>query len=132
MNKIIALSAIFGASSVVLGAFGAHALKNVLELSYLEAYKTGVMYQMFHALALLAIGILFHTTPQFQKELKRVTLFWSLGILLFSGSLYTLTWLTQIHKLFGLLTPMGGLFFIGGWIQLFMIQKINPNKLKPQ
>lgn len=111
---------ILGALAVILGAFGAHALKQVLNDKYLSIFETAVRYQFYHVLALLAVGILF-------KEFPNVYLAWSgrlfiAGILIFSGSLYLLTALEamgqQGFKWLGAITPIGGLCLIAGWALL--------------
>ena len=102
------------ALAVLLGAFGAHALKKVLSPDMLVIYKTGVEYQFYHALGLLLIGVIgFHIRS---KYLQWAGLFISIGIIIFSGSLYVLT-LTGIKSI-GAITPLGGLSFIAGWICL--------------
>lgn len=102
------------ALAVLLGAFGAHTLKNSLAPEMLTVYKTGVEYQFYHAIGLLIIGLIgFHIDS---KWLKRSGLLLTLGILLFSGSLYVLA-LTGI-KVIGAITPIGGVSFVLGWIFL--------------
>jgi uncharacterized membrane protein YgdD (TMEM256/DUF423 family) len=113
-RNILLLGAIFMALAVLLGAFGAHALKNSLPPEMLAVYKTGVEYQFYHAMGLLIIGLLgFHLDS---KWLRRSGLLLTLGILLFSGSLYVLA-LTGI-KVIGAITPIGGVSFVFGWIFL--------------
>jgi uncharacterized membrane protein YgdD (TMEM256/DUF423 family) len=114
-NKTILISgAIFMALAVLLGAFGAHALKQSLTPEMLTVYKTGVEYQFYHALGLLLIGLIgFHIKS---KYLSRAGLLIIIGIILFSGSLYVLT-LSGI-KVIGAITPIGGLSFVAGWIFL--------------
>jgi uncharacterized membrane protein YgdD (TMEM256/DUF423 family) len=108
------LGAIFMALAVLLGAFGAHALKNSLAPEMLVVYKTGIEYQFYHSLGLLLIGSVgFHIDS---KWLRRSGLFLVLGILLFSGSLYVLV-LTGI-KVIGAITPIGGVSFVAGWVCL--------------
>ncbi len=98
--------------SVGLGAFGAHALKEKLETSgLLSTYHTAVQYQFYHTLALLAIGMLM--TRYSNPMLNYSSYFMMLGIILFSGSLYTLSF-SGIKGL-GAITPFGGLAFILGW-----------------
>lgn len=113
-STILKTAAIFGALAVGIGAFGAHGLKPMLESSgRLETFETAVKYHFYHALALLALGIWTSVKP----ELKKTALsFWgfSLGILVFSGSLYTLC-LTGVTWL-GAVTPLGGVAFIVGWL----------------
>jgi uncharacterized membrane protein YgdD (TMEM256/DUF423 family) len=114
------LSAIFGCLGVILGAFGAHGLKDVLASNFLEAYKTGVFYQFIHSIMIFSVAILGMIQPEKLKinfaKLNLACLFWTLGICLFSGSLYVLSFLPPI---FGVITPIGGLMFILGWIRLF-------------
>lgn len=107
--------------AVILGAFGAHALKEILEEKQLMVYETGVRYQFYHSFALLAAGALYRQYPD--KKLRYATGCFITGILLFSGSLYAMTILwTQNMTLgpIGALTPIGGLFFIAGWVLMLM------------
>ena len=107
-------AAIFGFLSVALGAFGAHGLKNVLDEYGHIIYDKAVRYQMFHTLALFALGVL---QIQF-KEVSFKIAGWAfiIGIILFSGSLYVLS-LTGI-KMLGMLTPIGGVSFTVGWFYM--------------
>jgi len=107
--------AVFNLLAVVLGAFGAHALKNKLSADLLRVYHTAVEYQFYHALALLAIGILMLQWPH-NTVLKSSGLSFFVGVLLFSGSLYALA-LSGVRWL-GAITPLGGVAFIIGWILL--------------
>ncbi len=117
MSKLILMTAsILLALAVSFGAFGAHALKESLTSDLMQVYKTGVEYHFYHALGLLLIGILSLTYPS--GWLNWAALLLTAGILLFSGSLYIMT-LTGI-KWFGVITPVGGLGFIAGWIFLFI------------
>lgn len=113
-------AAIFAALAVVLGAFGAHALKQVLTPEMLQTFETGVKYQFYHSFALLATGVAFIGFPH--KQLKLASTFFIIGILLFSGSLYALTLLKMNGAVglggVGIVTPIGGLFFILGWLFL--------------
>lgn len=108
----LALGAVSGAISVMLGAFGAHALKAKLSADALSAFQTAVQYQMVHSLALIAVGLWLARHPE--DMLSRYAAFaFCFGILFFSGSLYGLTlggprWL-------GPVTPIGGTLFIVGW-----------------
>jgi len=115
MVKLWFLSAgIFGFLSVALGAFGAHSLKNVLDDYGKSIYEKAVLYQMFHATALLAVGMIQH----FDKETSFSMAGWGflIGIILFSGSLYLLA-ITGI-KWLGAITPIGGVAFLFGWFWL--------------
>ncbi len=117
MQKIILLSAsALGAISVMIGAFGTHALKASLEASgRLETFETAVKYQFYHTLALLAIGLLMYKLND--KLLDYAGLSMIGGVLIFSGSLYILC-MSGIRWL-GAITPIGGLLMIVGWILLF-------------
>lgn len=113
-QTILSAGAVFMALGVLLGAFGAHALKKVLSPEMLTIYHTGVEYQFYHALGLLFIGLTgFHIQS---KYLNWAGLLLTIGIIIFSGSLYVLT-LSGIKAL-GAITPLGGISFIAGWICL--------------
>lgn len=110
--------ALFAGLSVVLGAFGAHALEDKLTTALQQTYETAARYQMYHGLALLASGLIYAHLPV--KLLKYASICFITGTVLFSGSLYLLTMLKTDGQVglgsFGLITPVGGLFFIIGWI----------------
>jgi uncharacterized membrane protein YgdD (TMEM256/DUF423 family) len=110
----LALAATYGFLAVALGAFGAHALKQRLSVEMLAVWRTGVEYQFYHALALLLLGLLVRQTPSVALNASGVC--FGLGVLLFSGSLYALA-LSGV-RVFGAVTPIGGLFFLTGWILL--------------
>jgi uncharacterized membrane protein YgdD (TMEM256/DUF423 family) len=119
MNKTILGSGIFfGVLAVILGAFGAHGLKGLIPAVDLEAYRTGVDYQMYHSLLLLVLGSMSQLPA---KSKKWVFFFLVAGIICFSFSLYLLAInsLTTVDLTFlGILTPIGGSLLIGGWILL--------------
>lgn len=110
----LALGVILAGLSVILGAFGAHALAPILG-SKVGVWNTAVQYQMFHSLALVAIGLLL-TLFSARKLFIWAGIFLLIGTLLFSGSLYAIGLMTVPNV--GLITPLGGLFFIGGWLLL--------------
>lgn len=119
MKQIVQIAgAVYGALSVILGAFGAHALKQVLELSKIQSFETGVRYQMYHAIVLIIIGFYLPFTSQIEKWIG-----WSLiiGVFLFSFSIYFLA-LSPVLKInlsfLGPVTPLGGLAMILGWVLL--------------
>lgn len=116
MKSILTIAAISGLLAVVLGAFGAHALKKMISPEMLEVYKTGVQYQFYHTFALLAVGILMHLNTS--KVLKWSGYLFVVGILLFSGSLYVMT-ITGIKAL-GIITPFGGTVWIAAWFLLMV------------
>jgi uncharacterized membrane protein YgdD (TMEM256/DUF423 family) len=118
MPKIFLLfGAVLGGLGVAIGAFGAHALKNLLEKTgRIATYETAVHYQFYHALALLGIGLLlFHVQHKFIGYAGNLIF---AGTLIFSGSLYILC-LTGI-KWLGAITPIGGVLMILGWIFLLI------------
>ena len=127
-KRFIQYAAILGALSVILGAFGAHALKKIVEAEHLATFETGVRYQFYHTFALLATGILYRRMPG--KLMEWAGILFISGIVLFCGSLYILTLLEATEnvglKSIGAITPLGGLCFIAGWICLF-IQAMKPN-----
>ncbi len=108
----IPLAALSGFLAVALGAFGAHGLKNRLSPEMLEVYQTAVQYHFYHALALLAVGILLRQGLSSSVLVASAWLF-AIGTLVFSGSLYALA-VTEI-KILGAITPIGGLMFLLGW-----------------
>ncbi|MCB1616486.1 MAG: DUF423 domain-containing protein [Pseudomonadales bacterium] len=101
--------------AVAMGAFGAHALKTVLDDKMMAVYKTAVLYQFVHSLALFALAILVLLVGRSNLLLGSVASF-SVGIILFSGSLYVLA--ISGNAFFGLLTPLGGLALLAGWLLL--------------
>ena len=117
MKTFIIVGAINAFLAVALGAFGAHGLKDRLDAHYLEIWKTGVTYQMFHATGILIIGMLL-------GKVGVSSLFsWSgwlmlVGIILFSGSLYLLS-LTKVGVL-GAITPIGGVCFLAAWVLMIV------------
>jgi uncharacterized membrane protein YgdD (TMEM256/DUF423 family) len=120
-NYLITAS-IFGVLAVALGAFGAHGLEQITkDEKILNGFRTGVQYQMYHALALLAVAIIYDRLPN--RWIKWAGNGFVLGIILFSGSLYLLTFLKVqglAVKFVGPITPLGGLFFIAGWLCLLI------------
>ena len=113
-QNILLTGAAFMALAVLLGAFGAHALKTRISPEMLLVYKTGVEYQFYHSLGLLLIGVIgFHVDS---KWLGWSGILLIAGIILFSGSLYALS--TSGIKVLGAITPFGGLAFVAGWICL--------------
>ncbi|GGU61753.1 DUF423 domain-containing protein [Pseudomonas laurentiana] len=114
LRSFLLLAAFFGFTGVALGAFAAHGLKARLSSEYLAIFQTGVTYQLIHTLALLAVALLATQLPG--RLVGWAGGLFSLGIVLFSGSLYLLT-LTGVGKL-GIITPLGGAAFLAGWLCL--------------
>ena len=122
-KNYIAYAAIFGGLAVAIGAFGAHGLEKITkDPAVLHGFQTGVQYQMYHALALLGIAILFEKFAE--AKLKWAATCFIAGIILFSGSLYLLTFLklqgSTAVKFVGPITPIGGVLFIAGWLFLLL------------
>ena len=110
---------LFCGTAVILGAFGAHLLENILSEDALQSYTVGVRYQFFHGLALLFLILDKH------RFAKQVAFFFVIGILLFSGSIYGLSLSiyassTFVTKLLGPVTPIGGLLLILGWLAMLL------------
>ncbi|NEQ33632.1 MAG: DUF423 domain-containing protein [Leptolyngbya sp. SIO4C5] len=112
----LVLAAVLGGLAVAGGAFGAHALRGQLAARSLEIFETGIRYQMYHALGLLAIALLLLQRPDSSSLLTVAGWAFVGGVLIFSGSLYGLS-LSGI-KWLGAITPLGGVALIGGWICL--------------
>ncbi|HBL79135.1 MAG TPA: DUF423 domain-containing protein [Aequorivita sp.] len=114
-KNIVVTASFLTAVTIGMGAFGAHGLKNMVDVAALNTFETGIRYQMYHCLAILAVGL----APTIPEKIKK-TVFWFfiLGILLFSGSIYLLA-LNAILPFnaakIGFVTPIGGLMFILGW-----------------
>ena len=117
------ISAAYGALAVILGAFGAHALKERLDVYSLEIFNKGVQYQFYHVAALLAVALLADKIQA--RTLTFAGWFFTAGILFFSGSLYLLATRSLmgtegLTPILGPITPLGGLCFIIGWILLLV------------
>lgn len=113
---LIQLAAVFGGLGVAIGAFGAHALHDMLvKAGRADTFETAVRYQFYHALAALAIGVLWTARPEL-RSLGTTGALWLGGIVVFSGSLYALCF-TGVTKL-GAVAPIGGLLFLAGWVSL--------------
>ena len=116
-KQTLVAGASFGLLGVALGAFGAHALKPVLLANdSIETYELAVRYQFYHAFALLVIGLLMNTING--KLLKYSALCMTVGIFLFSGSLYGLAF--KVGRAVAFVTPFGGALFIAGWALLLL------------
>ncbi|MFT5750568.1 MAG: uncharacterized membrane protein YgdD (TMEM256/DUF423 family) [Flavobacteriales bacterium] len=120
MNKKLGIAgSLFGLTAVMIGAFGAHGLEDSIDASSLATFETGVKYQMYHALLLLLVSLF-----ALSEHTKRTLLILFIcGIVLFSGSIYGLA--TNVLTAFdfskiALLTPLGGLFLILGWVVLLI------------
>ncbi|MCW3464275.1 DUF423 domain-containing protein [Chitinophaga nivalis] len=121
-KSFLVWAAVLGALAVILGAFGAHKLKELVPVETVSTFQTGVTYQFYHVFALLITGILFAHLPG--SQLQWAGRFFITGIILFSGSLYLLTLMKMTGNVglkgIGIITPIGGVFFIAGWISLLL------------
>ena len=114
MNKNLIITSLLGAITIILGAFGAHALQEILNASELKSFETAVRYQMYHVLVLLFLN----TQSKFSVKAKNnMSLLFFIGILLFSGSIYAITFGVSAKSIW-FVTPIGGLCLILGWIWL--------------
>ncbi|MGE7716091.1 Uncharacterized membrane protein YgdD, TMEM256/DUF423 family [Priestia megaterium] len=117
MKLFLIIGAINAMLAVALGAFGAHGLEGKISEKYLEVWKTGVQYQMFHAMGLFVIAFLLSKFPQSSLLTASGWVMFA-GIVLFSGSLYVLS--TSGIKVLGAITPLGGVAFIVAWILIIV------------
>jgi uncharacterized membrane protein YgdD (TMEM256/DUF423 family) len=119
MKKTILITAcLFGMLAVMFGAFGAHGLKNLVDLDAVATFETGVRYQMYHAFFLFVLGLMPDTLLKSKRTIYLITV---IGVLLFSFSIYVLALnnLFQFDfKIIGIVTPIGGVFLIAAWIIL--------------
>jgi len=123
MHKLfLQIAAMLGAVSVAFGAFGAHALKRMASDAAVNIFETGVRYQFYHVFALAMVGILY-------RDFTNKWMLWAgnlfiVGMLLFCGSLYLLTYFKVTDRVnlnwVGAITPLGGLAFIAGWVCIFI------------
>jgi len=114
MRMYLLIGALLALLGVMLGAFGAHGLKNILDASALATFEVGVRYQIYHALAILLVGGLAAQASLVWR--KRAALLFMIGSVLFSGSIYLLVLTGQ--KWLGPVTPLGGLCLMLGWVAL--------------
>lgn len=112
MYKNLTIAGVLGVIAVILGAFGAHALKTRLTPEALESFETAVRYQFFHVLLLLFVNMFTGFT---NKEKNRISYFLIAGILLFSGSIYLINLANVPAKSIWFITPLGGILLIVGW-----------------
>ncbi|HSC52240.1 MAG TPA: DUF423 domain-containing protein [Phnomibacter sp.] len=128
-GKTVFWGSIIAALAVAFGAFGSHVLKGRLEPNAIATFQTAVQYQMYHALALVCLGIYNRMKPN--KRIDNAIFAMYLGIGLFSGSLYVMTLSHFIRldlKWLGAITPLGGISFIIGWLQLAWATQLSSKK----
>lgn len=118
MHRYVTIGGIFALLSIAFGAFGAHALEDKLSMQALETFHTGVQYQMYHGIALVLTALLSKQASLDQKRLHWAGVFFVIGVVLFSGSLYMVS-LAGISK-FGIVAPFGGVSMMLGWLLLIL------------
>jgi len=119
-KRFLIIASLLSCLAVILGAFGAHGLKAIVPVESLSSFETGVRYHIFHGFALAIAGF---ASQRFSFKWTRYAgYFFITGIILFSGSLYALTLMKATDTVglngIGIITPIGGLFFIAGWLAL--------------
>ncbi|WP_439129765.1 DUF423 domain-containing protein [Polaribacter sp.] len=118
MFKNLIITCFLGMFAIILGAFGAHALKESLTVEALESFNTAVRYQMYHVIVLLFVN----TFSGFSKQQKNtLSILFFCGIFLFSGSIYAIQLTPISAKSIWFITPLGGLFFIVAWFLMIII-----------
>ncbi|WP_298766183.1 DUF423 domain-containing protein [uncultured Polaribacter sp.] len=117
MIKNLIITCLLGALAIILGAFGAHALKETLTAAQLLSFETAVRYQMYHVIVLLFVN----TFSGFSlKQKNYISYLFFLGVFCFSGSIYLIQLTSITAKSIWFITPLGGLFFIIGWILMIV------------
>ena len=111
-SKITAIAAFLGMLTIILGAFGAHALKEKLDAESMQSFETGVRYMMYHVLAVLLIQ---NSTLLMEKVKNKISILFFTGIIFFSGSIFVIALNLIPASAIWFVTPLGGLFFILGW-----------------
>ena len=118
MFKNLAFASFLGCTAVILGAFGAHALKETLSVEQLSSFETAVRYQVYHVLILFFVNMYQGFS---EKQKNRISYLFLIGILFFSGSIYLIQLTSISASSIWVITPLGGLFLILGWLYLCMV-----------
>ena len=118
MFKNLVITATLGMFAIILGAFGAHALKEILSATELSSFETAVRYQMYHVIVLLFVNTYDGFTSSQKNKISYIFFF---GILLFSGSIYAINLTSITAKSIWFVTPLGRLTLIIGWFLMIMI-----------
>lgn len=113
MHKNLTITSVLGVLTIVLGAFGAHALKEILTIDQINSFETAVRYQMYHVIVLLFVNTYAGFT---NRKRKQISWLFFAGILLFSGSIYAIQLTSITAKSIWFVPPLGGLLFVSGWI----------------
>ena len=115
MNKNLTITSVLGILTILFGAFGAHALSKTLTIEGMNSFETAIRYQMYHTIVLLVLNTYKNfTVPQ----KNRISSLFFMGILFFSGSIYLIQFTSISAKSIWFITPLGGLFFILGWLYM--------------
>ncbi len=127
-KSVMIIASCFAILAVLLGAFGAHSLENLLSIKNATSYETAVKYQFYHSFAIYFCGFLIYLFPN--KFFQTASKMFIVGIILFCGSLYLIVYLKtyniQINSFIGIITPIGGICFILGWVFLILgLKKID-------
>jgi uncharacterized membrane protein YgdD (TMEM256/DUF423 family) len=117
MNRNLAITSFLGAMAILLGAFGAHALKEIVTSEGLKSFEIAVRYQMYHVIVLLFVNA---DSKFMVKDKNIISFLFFVGIVLFSGSIYAIT-LGINPKSIWFITPLGGLLFILGWVKMIFL-----------
>lgn len=115
MNKNLTITSVLGILTIILGAFGAHALSELLTAKGMSSFETAVRYQMYHIIVLLFVNTYLGFTV---KQKNRISWLFFIGILFFSGSIYAIQLLGVSAKNIWFVTPLGGVFLMLGWLQM--------------
>lgn len=124
MYKNLTITSVLGLLGIILGAFGAHALKNKLSIDAFDSFQTAIRYQMYHVVVLLIVNLFNGFTS---KQKKVLSILFIVGIVMFSGSIYAIYLLGISAKSIWFITPLGGLFFVFGWIfmTIYFMKKLS-------
>lgn len=120
MNRYLLITSIVGGVTIILGAFGAHALQEILDVNQLKSFETGVRYQMYHVLALFFVNTYGGFT---EKNKIWISNLFILGIIMFSSSIFAISFGIEAKYLW-FITPIGGLLFILGWFLMAILLMI--------
>ena len=118
MFKNLIITCFLGIITIILGAFGAHALKETLTAEALLSFETAIRYQMYHVITLLFVNSYEGFSP---KQKNRISAIFFIGISLFSGSIYTIQLTSVTAKSIWFITPLGGVFLMLGWVAMIVI-----------
>ena len=130
-NLVLRNASLLGGTAVIILALAAHGLKNILDADAVNSISTAAEIQLFHALALLALSMM---TFQIENYTIRICRIMTLGVLLFSGSIYILAFKSILGlpwlKFFGPITPLGGVCLIAAWFMIFRMSMLKKSNLK--